>query len=179
MKYGILERTKRGAAGVLSAAAVAVAMLLPSGRLDAVEVCYTGSGNDSESAIEALIGMNVDFLAKIDYNEDGSIEEYTGVAGFSATGAPGTGGTWTAPFPILAYSVKAGNGFQVCVLDPAAASGNWTTLPWSQPPANGNGISHISFWGTRGVPEASSMLAVLGGFSLVGLMTRLRRAKAS
>ena len=121
----------------------------------------------------------------IKFNTGGAVEINTAlfptITGAEFSFSPTASGTWTytpgAGDPVItAYVAKGGNSFIVFSNDGDPNSGVWLT-----PNNNGGnqaGLSHLSFYDTRGsvgVPEPASML--IFGAALLGLGAAARRRK--
>ena len=121
------------------------------------------SGNDSESAVQALLGSEWEFLAKDDdgngINEWGS--DFANVDYFELTGGTGTSGTWEfdtnlipATVEEFAIAIKGGPTYSLYKFeDLSVTSGDWDTLGVTNGDGKaGPGLSHFSVYVKR-VPE--------------------------
>jgi hypothetical protein len=156
---------------VLAVAGLAVA-LSQSVSVQGAIIGPTASGLvvDNETNMRSLTGIDcLELLAKWDVDEN----EWTGPSGpFTVNGLPGNSGTWdSGSVGVLAWAVAGGSSFQYYYSDAGpVTSGDWTTIGLSAG-ASGNtpGLSHISFYGCKPVPEPASILAGLTALGMFAL----------
>ncbi|MBS0502769.1 MAG: PEP-CTERM sorting domain-containing protein [Proteobacteria bacterium] len=128
------------------------------------------SYKNAEAAYNAVRDPNI-LLTYITDTDDANFGTFG-----SFTGAGTASGTWSLPgFLVSFVAVKASDQFVLYQITPAS-SGTWNTsnIPFKNNP---HAISHLVFFGTRGtaVPEPASWAMMLGGFGLLGAVTRRRQ----
>ena len=131
------------------------------------------SYKNAEAAYNAVRspGITLTYITDTDDGNFGSFGSFTGAGTAS--------GTWSLPgFLVSFVAVKASDQFVLYQIAPAS-SGSWNTsnIPFNNNP---HAISHLVFFGTRGtaVPEPASWALMLGGFGLLGAVTRRRHRTA-
>lgn len=140
--------------------------------------CANVDGNDSESVVDGLFGLDVDFEAKVDApgSSDGILSVTYDEGGLS--------GTWSVDswsgFGSAILVTKAGPAFAAYLLDLAAGTtGTWSTAGLTNPGGNQPEISHISLYTAEGdmsvVPVPAGLPLMLTALGLGGLALRRRK----